>query len=296
MLDVYSYGVVAPSTLIELAGDYPPPSGYAEIAGIRASIGGEAASSAYVLARLGVATKLAGNRLGKGASSALDILSGAGVDCSAIATAGDGDGVTEVIISHGDGRTIFGTYARLIADQAWDEPSEEDIRTSRIVNADPFFGNQSLAVSRLCRQFGTPYVTVDAAPDSEMAHHAEVVIVSHEFTARTVGSADPGQVLARYTDQCQGLVIFTRGADGAWWARGVDPMANRHAFSVEVRDTTGAGDAFRAGIVYGLLQGLGGDRLVRVGAATAALVCQTAPGVLNSPTATELEAFLAAHP
>lgn len=294
--DVYSYGVIAPSTLVSLESDYPPPSGYAEIAGVQTSIGGEAGSSAYVLARLGVATKLAGNRLGRGGSSALELLTSVGVDCEAVTVSEDGDGVTEIIMSHGDGRTIFGTYGRLIEDQAWDEPSVDDIRTARIVNLDPFFGEQSAAVSRLCRESATPYVTVDAAPDSEVARHAEAVIISHEYTSQTIGSADPHQVLALYVDQCLGLVILTHGADGAWWARGSGSPAHHPSFLAEVRDTTGAGDAFRAGIVYGLLQGRTGEGLLRIGAAVAALVCQTAPGVLNSPTVADLDAFLAANP
>jgi sugar/nucleoside kinase (ribokinase family) len=296
MHDVYAYGVIAPSTLIELTDGFPPPAGYAEIAGIRPSIGGEAASSAYVLARLGVAVKLAGNRLGRGASLALDMLTAAGVDCSTIGAAEDGDGVTEVVVSHGDGRTVFGTYVRLLAEQAWDEPSEEDVRISRIVNADPFFGEQSIAVSRLCREHGRPYVTVDAPPDSEMARHAEVVIVSQEYTARTIDAADPRQVLAAYTERCRGLVVLTRGGDSTWYGRGSDPPREHRPFPVEVRDTTGAGDSFRAGIVYGMLRGLSGESLMRTASAVAALVCGRAPGVLNSPTADELSDFLASHP
>ena len=64
MHEVYAYGVVAPSTLIELEGGFPAEAGYGEIARIHPSLGGEAAGGAYVLARLGVATKMSGNRLG----------------------------------------------------------------------------------------------------------------------------------------------------------------------------------------------------------------------------------------
>lgn len=66
--------------------------------------------------------------------------------------------------------------------------------------------------------------------------------------------------------------------------------------TVAVRDTTGAGDGFRAGIVYGLLKGHRGAGLIRVGSAVAALVCSQVPGVLHSPNETELSAFLASNP
>lgn len=293
MHDVYSYGVIAPSTLVALDDEYPPAAGYAEIKTVVPSIGGEAAASTLVLARLGIATKLAGNRLGGGGEAALALLRKAGVDCTAIDLDEGTGGVTEIIMSQGDQRTIFGTYKRLLADRPWGEPSEEDIRTARIVNVDPFFGDESVTVSRLCRKYEKPYVTVDALPDSEIARSAAVVIVSHEFISQRLGDIDPLLVLSDYAGQCEGLVVLTQGSAGAWWRDGSQPASFHPAFSVEVRDTTGAGDAFRAGAVYGLLRGYTGEALVRVASAVAALVCQTTPGVLHSPTAAQLETFLA---
>jgi sugar/nucleoside kinase (ribokinase family) len=182
MHDVYAFGVVAPSTLIELADDLPTPGGYAEIASVQVSIGGEAAGSAYVLARLGISTKLAGNRIGEDAASigALALLTDAGVDCSAISTEGGAHSVKEVVLSHGDARTVLGTYRRLDADRAWGPPNRDDIATSRIVCLDPFFGAESAAAARWCRELGIPYVTIDTAPETDIAKHAEVVIVSEE--------------------------------------------------------------------------------------------------------------------
>lgn len=298
MHDVYAFGVIAPSTLIELADDLPAPGGYAEIASVRVSIGGEAAGSAYVLARLGVSTKLAGNRIGSDDSSirALELLTAAGVDCSAIATTGGSDSVNEVVLSHGKARTVLGTYRRLDADRAWDAPCRDDIASSRIVCLDPFFGDESAAVAQWCQELGIPYVTIDTTPDADIARHAEVVIVSEEFASRAIGIVAPRELLAAYTGRCQGLVILTRGGDSAWYGRDSEPPVEHQPFPVEVRDTTGAGDSFRAGIVFGLLTGESGEHLIRVASAVAALVCQRAPGVLNSPTEDELAAFLASHP
>ena len=142
MHDVYAYGVIAPSTLIELNDDYPPPAGYAEIGAIHPSIGGEAAGSAYVLARLGIATKLAGSRLGSDEESqrVVEALRAAGVDASAISRRDAVASATEVIVSAGDSRTILGTYGQLLATNGWDAPSKADVLASRIVCIDPFFG------------------------------------------------------------------------------------------------------------------------------------------------------------
>lgn len=294
MHDVYAYGVIAPSTLYELDQDFPPPSGYAEIAGIYASIGGEAATGAYVLGRLGVATKLGGNRLGDDdrAKRAIETLTAAGVDCSTISLDRHTATVTEVVFAARETRTVFGTYARLAADRSWDDPSRRDIQSSRIVCLDPFFGGASEQAARWCREAGVPYVTVDTSPDSIIARNAEILVVSEEFATRTLTAMDPPDVLAAYTAACGGLVILTRGGRNLLYGRRGEDAKKSAPFPVKVRDTTGAGDSFRAGIIYGTLQGYRDEQLIRTASAVAALVCLGIPGVLNSPTEEELNEFL----
>ena len=297
MHDVYAYGVIAPSTLIELSDDVPSAGGYAEIAGVYPSLGGEAAGGAYVLACLGVTTKLSGNKLGSDDLSArtLGILSGVGVDCSAIDVDGDVSSVTEFVLATGSDRTVLGTYRQLLADAAWSFPSREDIGVSRVVCLDPFFLDASLQAARWCAETGTPYVTVDTAPDSEIARSAEAVVIAEEFAARTFETSDPLEVFAAYADQCPGLVILTRGSKPAVYGRRGGQPKHYPPFSVEARDSTGAGDSFRAGIIYGMLRGYDDERLVATASGVAALVCQRVPGVLDSPTEDELQDFLHRH-
>jgi sugar/nucleoside kinase (ribokinase family) len=61
-------------------------------------------------------------------------------------------------------------------------------------------------------------------------------------------------------------------------------------------DTTGGGDAFRAGIVYGFLKGWTDDRMVDFAAAVAAIICTRFPGVLNAPTYDEVSDFVSETP
>jgi sugar/nucleoside kinase (ribokinase family) len=297
MHDVYAFGVVAPSTLIVLEDDYPPSGGYAEIAGVHPSFGGEAAGGAYVLARLGVGTKLDGNWLGDDESSArvIEVLSAAGVDCSAIRRKGNTRAVREVVVSSPGARTVLGTYQKLIADGAWNAPSEEDIRSNRVVCLDPFFAGASMQAARLCVDADTPYVTVDASPDSGIARRAEVLVISEEFATREFGPHDPHELLATYTDRCDGLVVLTRGSERVVYARGAERPREFTPYAVDARDTTGAGDSFRAGIIYAMLSGCDDEQLIGTGCAVAALVCERFPGVLNSPTEGDLSEFLARH-
>ena len=55
-------------------------------------------------------------------------------------------------------------------------------------------------------------------------------------------------------------------------------------FAVDAVDTTGAGDVFHAGAVYGLLQGWPVDDTLRFAAAAAALKCERIGGRPGIPT------------
>ena len=64
------------------------------------------------------------------------------------------------------------------------------------------------------------------------------------------------------------------------------------SFSVEVVDTTGAGDAFHAGFIYGLLQEWSLERIVQFASAVAALNCMHLGGRTGLPDLPTVEQFL----
>jgi len=64
-------------------------------------------------------------------------------------------------------------------------------------------------------------------------------------------------------------------------------------FAVQAVDTTGAGDVFRAGFIYALLNGSEPAAILRFANAAAAVSC-TRPGALASvPTLADVESFIA---
>ena len=295
MHQVYAYGVIAPSRLIELEHAFPSEADYGEITSIFSSLGGEAAAGAYVLSRLGVATKLSGNRLGSDPDSerVLELLTEAGVDCSSVETNAAAP-VTELVISGNGERTVFGSYGRMLADEAWSQPSRDDIESARVVCLDPFFGEASRQAARWCREASVPYVTVDTTPETDIAQHAAAVIISEEFALRSFETTDPNDVMSLFTDRGSGLIVLTRGSKPLLFARNHADVHSFAPFTVEARDTTGAGDSFRAGLIYGMLHGYEDARLIETASAVAAMVSERIPGVLNSPTVAELERFIGA--
>ena len=80
--------------------------------------------------------------------------------------------------------------------------------------------------------------------------------------------------------------------------KGVPPI-HQPAFVVETIDTTGCGDVFHGGYIYGLLQNWSLERTVRFAAACAALKARALGGRTAIPTLQEVEIFLscqAEHP
>lgn len=89
-------------------------------------------------------------------------------------------------------------------------------------------------------------------------------------------------------------VVMTLGSQGAQYVR-KDSSAVVASFSVNVVDTTGAGDAFNGGLAVALAEGKSLEEAVAFANATAAL-CVTKPGTAPSmPQREEVEALLASH-
>ena len=92
------------------------------------------------------------------------------------------------------------------------------------------------------------------------------------------------------------LVFMTCGADGAMvWDHGAVARITGHA--VPVIDTTGAGDAFAAGVLYGLTRGMSAADAARIGTFISARIVTLMGPRLPGPPGASVEAMLAgAHP
>jgi sugar/nucleoside kinase (ribokinase family) len=294
MHDICAYGIVSASTLYRLGHGYPAAEGYAEIEASYSMTGGEAANSSIVLSRLGAGVKLDGCRLGDDESGhrVRAILENYGIDCSRLAPQRNVRTVEEVVIASGATRTIFGTYIRLQEERAWNPPAAEDIRNAKVLCLDPFLDGASRAALDLAIEAKVPVVTVDCRHDDPIAHAASAIVIAGSFLREHYGDSGLDEVFDRYCEACAGLVVFTFG-DRALWYR--EPGCERQVFEpyrIDPVDTAGGGDAFRAGIVFGVMQGWTAARSVEFAAATAAIVCTRSPGVLNAPSLDEVESFI----
>jgi sugar/nucleoside kinase (ribokinase family) len=291
--DVYSFGVIASSTLYLLKDPFPERSGYAEILRKYKNVGGEAANSSIALARLGFSVKLDGNWINpdEDATFLQEVFNANQIDISSVSFRSC-RGPKEMLVVDPTARTIFGTYAQLHEERSWNQPQRADIQTAAAVCLDPFFGDASRQAAGYAADLGKPIVTVDCKYDDPIFLAAHVAIISEEFLRDAYPDHDTASITEAYRERAGGTAIFTFGDAEILYGSKNAPLRRVTPYSITPVDTTGAGDSFRAGILCGLLKGWPMEEMIRFASATAALVCRSFPGVLNAPGYDEVMQFM----
>jgi ribokinase len=108
---------------------------------------------------------------------------------------------------------------------------------------------------------------------------------------RVEGPEAAGAAARRLLARGVGRVVVTLGADGALAADGSAAL-HYPAFAVDAVDTTGAGDAFNAGLAVGLAAGGTLDQAIPLANAAAALACTRTGAQDALPDRRQVEAFL----
>ncbi len=132
----------------------------------------------------------------------------------------------------------------------------------------------------------------------ELLPHVDILISSTEFPHRLTGLSDERDALieikARYGCAVVGMTLGARGA--LLYCDGLFLESPAWTVPGGCRDTTGAGDAFHAGFLYGLLRGEEIETSLKLANATAALKCRNLGARTSLPGATELRAFIEQSP
>lgn len=293
--DVYMYGMTVLSTIFQLKGRFPAPDNYQEIVETFVIPGGEAGNGAIVLQNLGVSVVLDGGFLGDLTADLIrQALSARGIDCTRLVYRAGFPGWRDIVFCDGESRTPFGWFIKYLfgSEPLWSSPDEQAIQACRCVALDPFFGAESAQVAELCIKHSRDYVTIDCPWNSPVAQQARVIVCSQEFTDREYPGHSVEALIARYEAVCRGLVIFTLGSRPMVYASPTTPRAYLEPFQVQVVDTLGAGDTFRAGVVYALLQGMTEPEIVRFASACAAVACTRFPSVDQPPQLGEILALI----
>lgn len=127
----------------------------------------------------------------------------------------------------------------------------------------------------------------------ELAAQADVFLPGLEEAEFLFGPGTPEELASRALDHGAGLVVLKLGATGCLVAAG-DHRDLVPGFPVTVVDPVGAGDAFAAGFLAGLVRGLPPAGAARLANACGALACTNYGDWEAAPEWSEVEAFLAA--
>ena len=126
----------------------------------------------------------------------------------------------------------------------------------------------------------------------ELLPFIDHLVVSEKFARQFIGRDDPEAAIQGLLGYGSIVVTVTMGRSGSLsMGKGVQPF-HQTAFAVEAIDTTGCGDVFHGGYIYGLLQDWPFERIVRFAAACAALKVRALGGRTAIPRLQEVESFL----
>lgn len=275
-------GDIAVDVLARPAG--PPRQGSDTDADVRITGGGAGANTAVWLAHLGVPVTLVG-RVGDDLAGRqlTDALARGGVRCALAVDRTAPTGSVVVIVAAGGERTMLadrGANLRLSTVDIPELPAGGHLHLSgyALLHAGP--RRAGLAALHRARATGLT-VSVDPASTALLAtvgpaafldwtRGADLLLpnlLEAQLLSGCEGTNDAARALAAH----YGAVAVTLGPAGALWACG-DEVVHQPAPRVAVLDSTGAGDAFSAGLLAAWLSAVPGPQAVLRGVALATRV------------------------
>ncbi len=192
-----------------------------------------------------------------------------------------------------DRRTIWWYNDRAVLDNVTIDL--DLVRSARVLHIDTHLPAAALEAAHVMHQAGG-LVMIDSErfkeTTLELLPHCDFQIVSERFGRETTGEEAADQAARALHKRYGSVVVVTAGASGSWCVSRDDAF-HTPAFAVPVVDTTGAGDVFHGGFLYGLLQGWPLRQTARFASAAAALKCRSAGGRAGIPTLPEIDTLLA---
>ena len=234
----------------------PERGGYVEAREARRSLGGEGANTAVALALWGVDVVLVSNPIGAGhdADYLAQALEERGVRKTVFSRGTEETPVCHILVTPDGERTMFGHG---FADMPkTSQPSLAPTRPGGWTTSDMNHGRAAREALDLAHAAGRDVYALDfVEPD-------EHLIAGSYWQSSTSWVGTPGETAANlkwavdWAERQKCTAILTDGADGLCFARpGKKPLHLPAIPTEDVVDSTGAGDVFRAGMLYGL--GLG---------------------------------------
>jgi ribokinase len=259
--------------------------------------GGKGANQAAAAATLGARTRFVG-KVGEddlGAWTRSD-LERTGVDCTALGTSPSPTGVAQIWVDDaGENAITVASGANADVDGAFVADALAAIGAAEaVVLANLEIPDEAVrAAADGAAERGWPFVLNPAparAVDPAVLRRVSVLTPNRAEAAALAPSIDA------LLDAGPDTVVVTLGDAGAEVHRAGRDVHRQRAFAVEVRDTTGAGDAFSATLAWAIAEGRALGEAVRLAAGAGALATRAVGARSSLATREELAAFVTACP
>jgi len=274
-VDLVGVGLNATDTLILLP-DYLTRGSKMEYRAASVMPGGQTATTVIACQTWGLRTRYVG-KLGDDDAARLheQAFERAGVEARLIKVPCGVSPQSLILVDAGGERTVLCRRDEHMTLKP-EELRREWVVNARLLHIDGHDTAAATLAASWARAAGIPVVADldDTYPGiEELAANIDYLIVSKNFSCRLMEDNNPVRALRRMQSRygCR-LCAATLGEDGvlAWDGKQLLHIA---AYRVPVADTTGAGDVFRAGFIFGLLRGWPLERQLDFSCAAAAMNC-----------------------
>jgi sulfofructose kinase len=293
-VDLVGVGLNATDTVIPLS-HYPARGSKVEYQEATVLPGGQVASTVVACQLWGLSTRYVG-KLGDDDAATLHInaFAKAGVETQLVTVTGAASPQSLILVDGGGDRTVLCRRDERLTLQPG-ELKREWISNARALHVD---GHDTAAATLAARWARSAGVLVIADLDEiypgveELIENIDYLIVSRDFPLRLLGEPNLELALRQIQSRfgCR-LTAATLGEEGvlAWDGEQFHRAA---AYRVPVVDTTGAGDTFHAGFIYGLLREWPMQQRLDFACAAAALNCTAVGARGGLHTVEKIEALM----
>ena len=276
--------------------EFPTLSSKMRISRFSRQGGGQVATAMVALSRWGVKTKYIGkvgeDELGR---FSLDSIQQEGVDVSSVLIEPKTPNQFGMIIVDGitGERTIlWDRDEQLMFRQG--ELQKEEVCSGKLLHLDGHDIQAALQCARWAKEEGIPTVIDLDKVDpftSELINEINFVVTSERFPKMFTGISNREKAFRELQKHTPGFLCATLGPEGVM-ALVDGEILYVSGFKFKAVDTTGAGDVFHAGFIYGLLQNWEVKEILRFANGVAALKCRDLGGRKGIPPLEEAQKFL----
>jgi sulfofructose kinase len=276
--------------------EFPTPNSKMKMLQFSKQGGGQVATALVALSRWGVKTKYIGklgdDELGQ---FSLHSIRQEGVDVSSVTIERNATNQFATILvdgKTGDRTILWNRDDRLMYREG--ELRKEEVCCGKLLHLDGHDIHAAIQCARWAKEEGI-FTVVDLDKveplTSELIKEIDFLVTSSRFPGLYTGISDREKAFLELQKQTRGFVCTTLGHSGAMaWVDG--EIFYAEGFNIKAVDTTGAGDVFHGGFIYGLLQSWEVEKMLRFANAVAALKCLDLGGRRGIPPLEKTQQFM----